>query len=815
MVYYVDVIIPIAVQQLFTYRINKAEYEYLQTGMRVVVPFGKKKYYTGIIAELHHRKPVAYEAKEIHQILDESPVVTPMQLKLWQWIAAYYMCTLGEVIKAAIPSSFLLQSETVILKNPDFKENEKLTDDAYLLLEALSIHNTLSVDDISKILSKKNVIPIIDKLVQINAIIVKEVIYEKYTPKIVSYIRMAPAWQSAEKLAELLETLQKAPKQKQVVLQYFQDRASQRKAVAYSWFIKKNSFSYNTVKTLIDKGIFEKYNLEEDRIKTGKAVENLPTLSPLQKKVFQKIQNFFHEEKPVLLHGVTGSGKTEIYMHFIQDFLAKGKQVLYLVPEIALTTQLINRLQKVFGDRISVFHSRYNLNERTEVWYHILNNRQKAQLIIGARSAVLLPFSDLGFIIIDEEHETSYKQFDPAPRYHARDLAVVLAKQFKAKVLLGSATPSIESYHNTQRKKYHIVSLKERYSKVLLPEIILINLSETYRKKQMKGHFSLDLLDEIQRVLQNHEQVILFQNRRGYAPIVSCTTCGVSPQCPNCDVSLTYHAYSDELRCHYCGFSDAMPKTCPACKNPTLDTKGFGTQQLEKEIKELFPKHKTTRMDFDTTRKKYDYHRIITAFQNREIDILIGTQMLSKGLDFSNVSLVGVLHADNMLNFPDFRAHERSFQMLLQVSGRAGRNKTRGKVIIQTFNPHHRILQQVSLNDYEGMYKEQITERWQYKYPPYFRLIKISLKHKDYHRVDQAAQWLGNSLKNSFNDWVLGPSSPAIGRVRNLYIKDLIIKIPLSESTVLVKRKLQKIKEHFLSINTYRSIRFNIDVDHY
>ena len=455
------------------------------------------------------------------------------------------------------------------------------------------------------------------------------------------------------------------------------------------------------------------------------------------------------------------------------------------------------------------------MNERVEVWQNILKNKTKARLIVGARSAIFLPFQDLGLIVVDEEHETSYKQHDPAPRYHARDSAVVLAKQMHAKLLMGTATPSIETYTNIEKGKYSLVSLKERYGKALLPEIALVNLTDAYRRKRMTGHFSEGLLLVIQEALKNKEQVILFQNRRGYAPIVECNSCGISPQCPNCDVSLTYHKFQKELRCHYCGFAAPMPIECPACHNPSLSTKGFGTQQLESEVKELFPDHKVGRMDFDTTRGKYDYHRIISSFQAQEIDILVGTQMLSKGLDFTNVSLVGVMNADNMLNFPDFRAHERSFQMLVQVSGRAGRSEKRGKVIIQTFNPNHRILQQVTTNNYKEMYKEQLVDRWNYKYPPYYRLIKITLKHKDYNRVNQASEWLGTSFRNHFKDWVLGPAAPAIGRVRNLYIKELILKLPLDQSILTVKKQIQKIKNHFQSIGEFRSVRFNVDVDNY
>jgi primosomal protein N' (replication factor Y) len=807
--------LPLPLQKLFTYSINDKEASFISQGVRVIVPFGKRKVYTGIVYKIHQTPPLAYQAKEIHQILDKNAIITTDQLTHWQWIADYYLCTLGEVVRAALPAAFLLQSETKISKNNSFINENLLTDNEFLIFEALQYHDMLSIEKVSAILSRKTVMPLVNSLLDKNAIKIHEIIYEKYIPKQVKYLRLTKEWQEKDQLEVLLEKVNRAPKQRQVVLNYFQQVAITKKPINFSRFIKSNKISYAVIKSLKDKNIFETYLIQEDRLKKGKSTHVIPELTPYQDIAYKEINTKLKNKEICLFHGVTSSGKTEVYAHLIKKELDKGKQVLYLVPEIALTTQLINRLSLYFGESISVFHSRYTINERVEVWNNVLNEREKARLIIGARSALFMPFKNLGLIIIDEEHETSYKQFDPAPRYHARDTAVVLSKQVNAKLLMGTATPAIETFQNVKNGKYAYVKLEHRFGKVLLPEIELVNLKDTYKKKQMTGHFSKRLLDLIHESLKNDEQVILFQNRRGYAPIVECNSCGVSPQCPNCDVSLTYHKYHDELRCHYCGFSDKMPTTCPACKNPTLDTKGFGTQQIEKEIQELFPNHRTARMDFDTTRGKYDYHRIISAFQAQEVNILVGTQMLSKGLDFTNVSLVGVMNADTMLNFPDFRAHERSFQMLVQVSGRAGRTQKRGKVIIQSFNPYHQILQQVTLNDFDTMFKEQTHERRQYKYPPFYRLIKITLKHKDFNKVNQASEWLGQSLRNYFSDWVLGPTNPAISRVRNQYIKDLIIKIPLDQSLPNIKKKLQQVKNHFQSIGIYRSIRFNVDVDNY
>ncbi len=813
-IYFTDVILPVPLQKLFTYRITKAEAGYLQTGMRIAVPFGKSKIFTGLVYKVHQNRPEAYEAKEIYQILDEKPVITSKQLKHWEWIVEYYMCSLGEVLRAAIPSSLLLESETLIIRNKNFSAGEDLDYEEYLIYEALQYQEKLKIEDIYKILDKKNIFPVIQKLLDKKVIFTKEELYEQYKPKLIRYIRLNEQYENDESLNELLNSLKRAEKQRKVILTYFQLRAG-KEHLRYSKLKKESEVSDAVIKTLVEKEIFESYHLQVDRVSFDVETVPLKELNPVQETAYTEINNAFKVKNVALLHGITSSGKTEIYSRLIEDVLRSGKQVLYLLPEIALTTQIISRLQKYFGNKITVFHSRYSLNERVEVWEHMIERKDNAQIILGARSAVLLPFYDLGLIIVDEEHETSYKQFDPSPRYHARDAAVVLASLHQAKVLLGSATPSVESFYNTKSGKYALVELNHRFGNVLLPDIELTDIKEKHRKKRMNGHFSDRLIEEISNALEEKEQVILFQNRRGYAPIVECTSCGVSPQCPNCDVSLTYHKFRAELRCHYCGYTIPMPKVCKACGNPTLDTKGFGTEQIELELNDIFPDARVARMDLDTTRGKYGYHKIISAFQEQEIDILVGTQMLSKGLDFNNVSLVGILNADNMLNFPDFRAHERSFQLMVQVSGRAGRAQKRGKVIIQTFNPYHQILQQVSVNDYAGMYKDQINERYQYHYPPIQRLIKITLKHKDPNKVAMASEWLGKSLKNSFYDHVLGPAIPSISRIRNQYIRTLLIKLPASRSIGESKKIIRSVYNSFQSVAEFRPVRFIIDVDNY
>ena len=811
---FIEVILPIPIQKTFTYSVTEEEANFLQIGMRVAVPFGKSKMYSALVLNIHQTRPTLYEAKEIHQILDETPLVNKQQLQHWQWISEYYMCSLGDVYRASLPSAFLLESETIINKNQSFIDTTILKDDEFLIFEALEHQSHLTIHQVADILGKKKVMPIVNELLKKSAITIKEEIYEQYKPKLVKYVRLHPDYNSDDSLEKLLEQLSRAKKQRETVLTFFQ-LSTLNKPIKAKFLEESAGVSSSILKSLVDKNIFEFYHIQTDRIQFKGATNSLKTLNEFQEKALSEIKEIFTKKEVILLHGITSSGKTEVYTKLIQEVLDQGKQVLFLLPEIALTTQIITRLQFYFGDQISVFHSKYSMNERVEVWNNLLENKTKTQIILGARSSIFLPFSNLGLIIVDEEHETSYKQFEPSPRYNARDAAVILGKIHNAKVLLGSATPSLESFFNSQQKKYGFVELNRRYGNVLLPKIELIDAKEKHRKKEMKGHFSDRLLKLIQEALNEKEQVILFQNRRGFSPVVECTTCGVSPQCPNCDVSLTYHKFKHELRCHYCNYQRAMPNNCDACGSNSLDHKGFGTEQIELELRALFPDHTIGRMDLDTTRGKHGYQKIIGAFEAREIDVLVGTQMLSKGLDFDNVSLVGIINADSMLNFPDFRAHERAYQMMVQVSGRAGRNKKQGNVAIQTFNPYHHILQQVAATNYTEMYNEQLQERWQYKYPPYYRLIKITLKHRDYNNVDNGINWLAKALQNAFGEFVLGPTAPAVSRIRNQYIKNIVIKIPPKQSLVGTKKQLQKIKNTFEAVSMFRAIRFIIDIDAY
>lgn len=813
-IYFIDVILPIPIRKVYTYSVTKDEVGFLKKGMRVAVSFGKSKIYTALVLDIHKIKPTLYEAKEIHQILDDSPIVTPKQLQHWEWIASYYMCSLGEVYRAALPSAFLLESETIIYRNESFLKTDLLTDDEYLIYEALQRQAQLTLHEIAEIIGRKKVLPIINELIKKSVLSVKEEIYEIYKPKLIKYVRLHKDYHSDKGLQTLLSKLSKAKKQRELVLTFFQLKA-EKKPIKAKILLEKSGTSAQILKTLVNKGVFEFYQIQSDRIQFKGDTNPLKSLNEYQVEALNAIENSFKDNDVTLLHGVTGSGKTEVYSALINKVLNKGQQVLFLLPEIALTTQIIKRLQYYFGNQISVFHSKYSVNERVEVWQNVLHDKTKAQIVIGARSTIFLPFSNLGLVVVDEEHEVSYKQFEPSPRYSARDAAIVLGKLHKAKILLGSATPSIESMFNTKQNKYGLVNLNRRHGNVKMPKIELIDIKQKKRKKQMVGHFSDRLIQLMNETLKNKKQIILFQNRRGFSPVVECLTCGNAPQCPNCDVSLTYHKYNNQLKCHYCHYQRAMPNSCGACGNSNLDTKGFGTEQIELELKELFPSFNVGRMDSDTTKGKYGYQKIIESFESQEIDVLVGTQMLSKGLDFNNVQLVGVLNADTMLNYPDFRAHERAFQLLVQVSGRAGRAEHQGMVVIQTHNPYHQILQQVSTNTYEDMYKEQVQDRWQYHYPPYFRLIKITLKHKDYDKVNDGINWMVRALQNIFKENVLGPTAPTISRIRNQYIKNLTIKIPPNQSLPKTKDQIQKVKTTFEAIKEFRQIRFIIDVDAY
>ena len=815
--YFVEVILPLPLPKLYTYRINEDEAHFLQMGMRVAVSFGKSKVYTALVHKVHTNEPT-YETKDIEYILDETPIVTPEQITHWQWIADYYMCTLGEVIKSALPSTFLLESETIIeIAEKDLNSN-LFSDDEFQVYEALHYKTALKGSEVSKIIPKKKTLKVIKSLVEKGAARISERIFEKYVPKLVKFIRLAKDYQSQEGLQKALELL-KGEKQKKLIMAYFNYINREVLPLKVENLLEEAKVSNAVLKSVVEKGILEIYYLQKDRVSfAGSEILAKKTLNNIQNEALYQVQQQFQTKNTVLLQGVTASGKTEIYIELIDQYLKEGKQVLYLLPEIALTIHLINRLKKHFGKNLSVYHSKYNTNERVEVWNNVLNNCSKAQLVVGVRSSVYLPFKNLGLVVIDEEHDSSYRQFDPAPRLQARDSAIMLANLFKAKTLLGTATPSIESMYNVKIGKYGFVYLSKRYANFLPPIIELIDIKDKQHRKRMNGHFSDILIEEMTNTLSQGKQVLLFQNRRGYAPIVQCMHCGTVPQCPHCDVSLTFHHSSNQLRCHYCGYAIPMPKTCIACGSVDLKTKGFGTEQISKELEILFPQVAIDRMDQDTTNGKYGYEKILAKFEQQETQILVGTQMISKGLDFENIGLVGVMNADALIHSPDYRAYERSFQLLLQVSGRAGRSAQQGKVLIQTYNPQHPVIQQVLQNDFKGMYQNQIEERQSFSYPPFVQMIKITLKHTNFNRTNEGAEWFANALKEAFASKkgieILGPEFPLISRIRNEYMKDVLVKVKPSELSIHhTKEQIKRIETSFQSISNFRAIRVSYLID--
>lgn len=814
---YVDVVVPLPVSGTFTYAVPTEWTDSVRIGMRVVVQFGARKLYTGIITVVHTQEPTLYKPKEILSLLDTEPVLRRPQYKFWEWISGYYMSTIGEVYQAAVPSGLKLESETEVCINPDFEADEVLSAKEQQVLDALSDTKPHSIAELNKFCSVTDIMPVIKKLLDKGAVEVNEFVSEKFKAKTEACIRLSSTFSEDQKLKSLFDNLSRAPKQLALLMRYIELskclKAKDTEIVFKKTLLEKTGISAAVLNSMVEKGIFEIYQQETGRLGVA-ALETAQvySLNDFQQKALSAIEHQFIEKPVVLLHGVTSSGKTEIYTHLINKTLAEGKQVLYLVPEIALTAQLTSRLKRVFGNKLGIYHSKFSDAERVEIWNNVLLNKSY-EVILGVRSSIFLPFRHLGLVIVDEEHEPSFKQYDPAPRYHARNAAIVLAHMHGAKTLLGTATPSIESYFNAQTGKYGFVELKERHAEMQLPEIQVVDMKEAYRKKQFEGHFSDVLLEKIASALQNKEQVILFQNRRGYAPFVECKACAYIPKCKNCDVSLTLHASVNTLNCHYCGYTERLPDICPVCKTPGLQTRGFGTEKIEEEIKKIFPDARVQRMDLDTTRSKKAYEQIIAAVENHKIDILIGTQMVTKGLDFQKVSLVGILNADNLLNFPDFRAHERAFQLMAQVSGRAGRKHKRGLVIIQTSTPQHPVITQVLHHDYQTMYELQSTERQQFKYPPYYRMIQITLKHRDAAVVNRVAKEMAAEMKAVFGNRVLGPVIPAISRIQNLFIRQILFKIETEASLQTAKNYLQDIMQRMLSKQAFKSVRISFDVD--
>ena len=810
--YYVDVILPLPLKGTFTYELSQDEFNKLEIGFRVAVSFGKRKVYTGIVNQLHNSKPKSYETKPIEFIYDDKSLVSQNQIDFWNWLSRYYFVPIGDVMKAAVPSTFLLESDSLIIKKEISDDMfRKMSDEECLIYDALDFQN-LKLNDISEILNKKNPYRIIQKMISSGYVELNYELKEKYRPKLLNVLFLESRLIDEINIKDSLNLLKSTPKQKELLLSIISMIQSKEYLVIKD--LKKTiKFSDTTLKSLEKKGFItiKKIKIDRNHI-TEVNIDSSNSLTRLQKDVLSKLNKQLKEKDIVLLHGVTSSGKTEIYIKLIEKYLKLGKQVLYLLPEISLTTQIIQKLRNHFADKISVYHSRYSLNERTEVWESVCNNKENSQLVIGARSSVFLPFDDLGLIIVDEEHEVSYKQQDPSPRYNARDSAIYLSKIFKTKIILGSATPSIESTYNARNNKYGFVEIKERYGNIEMPFIHTIDM-KAEPKHEFSSIFSKKLVDEINKAVDLGKQVILFRNRRGYSPQWQCGSCGHNIMCDNCDVTLTYHLHSNTLRCHYCGFQLKAEIKCDSCGMQTMGYRGDGTQQIEEVVKEIFPNSNVSRMDWDTTRGKWAFDKIINSFADHEIDILIGTQMITKGLDFKNVGLVGVINTDHFLNFPDFRAHEKAFQVLTQVAGRSGRSGERGSVYLQTYQPDHPIIKNVINNDFDEMYAKQLIERKDYKYPPFVRLIRITVKDISFDKLNSSSDWLNKAIRANFKGLVLGPVYPEISRIKNKYHKEFLIKLTDLKDLNIFRSKFQLIMKSFDSISKYRSVKVIVDVD--
>lgn len=820
---FVDVMLPLPVKGLFTYRVPFELNEFVGPGKRVAVQFGRRKLFTALIRKVHEKVPQSYMPKYILSVLDEKAIVNELQFLFWDWISSYYMCFAGEVMNAALPSAFKLASESKLRLHPGFTAGiANLNEREALIATALIHKEAISVKEASDLTDQIKILPLINTLIGKQVIILEEELRDHYRARTETFIRLAPAYQSEEALREVFEKLEKrAFKQLEVLISYIQlgTRAEPYPESSKTSILKKANASHAQLKELINKGIFIAEEKTVSRLHGAGSSKNAGEIifNGQQQDALDGIRKGFEEKDVVLLHGVTSSGKTEIYIRLIDEVIRSGKQVLYLLPEIALTTQIISRLQKFFGEQVGVYHSKYNEGERVEIWNKVNTDdpADSYNIILGARSAVFLPFSRLGLVIVDESHDQSYKQFDPAPRYHARDAGIYLSSLHKAKTLLGTATPSFESYFNAGTGKYKLVELNQRYRDLLMPEIILADIRKDKRKKENESHFTKVLLDHMEEALKNKEQIILFQNRRGFSPRLECEICSWIPMCIRCDISLTYHKKADHLRCHYCGYSTRVPAECGHCGSTRVLMRGFGTEKIEEELRLIFPEANIRRMDLDTTRSKHGHQKIINAFEKREVDILVGTQMVTKGLDFDHVSIVGIMNADNMINFPDFRSYERSYQLMSQVAGRAGRKNKQGKVIIQTYKPDHEVIKDVVSSNYAALYKRQMAERSRFQYPPYFRLVQLRLLCRDYKLLNEAARVLATHLHTSFPKKVLGPEYPLVARIKNQYIKQILIKTSRKESVQAVKEELQAQLDDFSGLKDFKKVRIRIDVDPY
>ncbi len=815
---FAETLLPLALPGTYTYRIPEGMR--LSIGMRVLVPFGRKKIFTAIVVTLHDREPAGYDVKEILGTLDDKPILRHPQLDFWQWIADYYLCSMGEVYKAALPTGLKVESETTISANPDFEESEpgQLTDHERVILDFTAQRGRVQIAEIARATGFKTVERNVSHLLDMDALHVSERVVDNYRPKTEACVRLTIARDDEEKLHQFFDQLKRAPKQESLLLAYLDMsrwlQSGETREVSKENLLKRAGVSGAVLHEAVKRGLFEIYKKEINRFADlGSILEEPPALSEEQQRAYKEIHQSMRQHAITLLHGVTSSGKTSVYMHLITDALKLGKQVLYLVPEIALTTQLTRRLRRVFGDKLLIYHSKFSDNERVDIWKLLLDSNEPC-VVIGVRSSVFLPYSNLGLVIVDEEHDSSYKQQDPAPRYNGRNAALVLAQMHGAKTLLGSATPAIEVYHLALEGRYGLVKLMTRYGDIQMPDVKVIDTIDARKRREMQGMFSNELIANCRKALDNGEQVILFQNRRGYSPMVRCKECGTVPKCENCDVSLTYHKHNRSLVCHYCGYTIPLPDLCPACQLPGLEIIGYGTERIEDDIDALFPGEKISRMDLDTTRSKNSYDRIIDEFSQHRTNILVGTQMVTKGLDFDAVSIVGILNADTMINFPDFRSHERAFDMLEQVSGRAGRAHKQGQVIIQTSNPEHDVIKYVQAHDYEGFYQHELADRQKFGYPPFTKVINIYLKHRDDATVGEIAVRYSGLLRQVFGTRVLGPMAPLVARVQNLYIRQVTLKMETTASMAKVKNILRTLYEQMLAADArMKAVRLYYDVD--
>jgi primosomal protein N' (replication factor Y) len=818
---FAELIIPVPIRKLFTYRVPNDLRDKIRTGQRVVVPFGRKKILTGIVFSIHENPPKEYEAKYILELLDEREVIYPPQFKLYQWIADYYLCSLGEVMIAALPSGLKLSSESMVQINPAFDADHtdfEFSEKEWVLLHRLQ-KEPLSYTEVTQLLHTKNIYTLLRSLSGKSAIIIYEEIKDRYKPKTEKHVRLHPDYIQKKKLESLFEMLASKPKQEEVMLLFLQAVPVFTHPELNIKGMQKSSLLRSDISSaafysLVKSNVLQEFEIAVPRFGFEDQEPATPLLlSEAQQLARNKILEALAEKGTALLHGVTGSGKTEIYIDLIKRALEGGNQVLYLLPEIALTTQIVFRLKKIFGSQLGVYHSKFSDNERVDVWNGILDGKFK--LVIGVRSSIFLPFDNLGLIIVDEEHDSSYKQYEPSPRYQARDVALVMAQIHQAKVVLGSATPSVESFYQATTGRYGRVTLTNRFGEAQLPEIIFADLAQEKKRKTMKGEFSSRLMNEIKDSLAKKEQVILFQNRRGYSPMVECQDCGWVPKCINCSVSLTYHQYRHSMICHYCGYKEDLPKQCPTCSSTRIQTLGYGTEKLEEELKIHFPEARIQRMDLDTTRTKSGYENIIKNFESGETDILVGTQMVTKGLDFDNVNLVGVFDADRMMHFPDFRSYERAFQLITQVSGRSGRREKKGKVVIQTSSPTHPIFSFVIQHDVSGFIQTQLHDRQEHFYPPYSRLIEIIVKHLDKKVATEAASTFAEEIKKRNKQVrVLGPGEPMISKIRNEFLMSVLLKIGRDQGKLAeIKAEIYNLAENLKALKEYRNVKFIFDVD--